>query len=83
MRRIDTHCHIVPPFYEDAVRAAGALNATLDREEPVPKDGDPLPPGWHHLFVSLTGLPLTRELGPDGRNTRGRRPVLFRRARHE
>ncbi len=44
------------------------MNVTLDREEPVPKDGDPVPPGWHHLYFAFPGLPLTRELGRDGRN---------------
>ncbi|MBL0173031.1 MAG: MaoC family dehydratase N-terminal domain-containing protein [Gemmatimonadaceae bacterium] len=41
-----------------------ALSATLDRQDPVPRVGDPLPPFWHRLFF----LPreLTRELAPDG-----------------
>jgi 3-methylfumaryl-CoA hydratase len=46
-----------------------ALSATLDRDDPAPKDGDPLPPLWHWLYF----LPLTRrsEIGPDGHARRG------------
>lgn len=46
-----------------------ALSATLDRDDPFPSDGDPLPPLWHWLFF----LPLHREseLGPDGHPKRG------------
>ena len=43
---------------------AQALSATLDRDDPQPKPGDPLPPLWHWLYF----LPLARqsEIGPDG-----------------
>jgi 3-methylfumaryl-CoA hydratase len=46
-----------------------ALSATLDRNDPPPQPGDPLPPLWHWLFF----LPIHRqsELGPDGHATRG------------
>ena len=46
-----------------------ALAATLDRDDPLPRDGDPLPPLWHWLYF----LPLHRqsELGPDGHPKRG------------
>ena len=46
-----------------------ALAATLDRDDPPPQDGDPLPPLWHWLYF----LPLHRqsELGPDGHARRG------------
>ncbi len=46
-----------------------ALSATLDREDPWPRDGDPLPPLWHWLYF----LPVHRqsELGPDGHPKRG------------
>ena len=46
-----------------------ALSATLDRDDPPPRPGDPLPPLWHWLYF----LPLHRqsELGPDGHARRG------------
>jgi 3-methylfumaryl-CoA hydratase len=49
--------------------AIAALSATLDREDPYPRDGEPLPPLWHWLYF----LPATRqsELGPDGHAKRG------------
>jgi 3-methylfumaryl-CoA hydratase len=50
----------------DQVTAApiAALSATLDRRDPFPRPGDPVPPLWHWLWF----LPLYRqsELGPDG-----------------
>src|SRR5258706_12760228 len=48
---------------------AAALAATLDREEPEPKPGDALPPGWHWLYF-LDARPAC-ELGPDGHPKRG------------
>src|SRR5438874_13254014 len=41
-----------------------ALAATLDRDDPPPVHGDPLPPLWHWLYF----LPVHRqsELGVDG-----------------
>jgi 3-methylfumaryl-CoA hydratase len=46
-----------------------ALAATLDRDDPFPRHGDPLPPFWHRLFF----LPICRasEIGPDGHPKRG------------
>src|SRR5258706_5291592 len=46
-----------------------ALSATLDRDDPLPRDGDPLPPIWHWLYF----LPIHRqsEIGPDGHAKRG------------
>lgn len=46
-----------------------ALAATLDRDDPWPKAGDPVPPGGHWLYF----LPFARasELGPDGHPKRG------------
>ena len=46
-----------------------AMSATLDRDDPPPRPGDPLPPLWHWLYF----LPLHRqsELGPDGHAKRG------------
>ena len=50
----------------DQVTAAPvrALSATLDRDDPEPAPGTPLPPLWHWLYF----LPRHRqsELGPDG-----------------
>src|SRR5689334_15093187 len=55
----------------DVVTAApvAALSATLDRDDPPPRAGDPLPPLWHWLYF----LPLARqsEIGPDGHAKRG------------
>lgn len=46
-----------------------ALAATLDRDDPAPQPGDPIPPCWHWLYF----LPLHRqsEIGPDGHPMRG------------
>jgi 3-methylfumaryl-CoA hydratase len=46
-----------------------ALSATLDRDDPFPRTGAPLPPLWHWLYF----LPIHRqsELGPDGHAKRG------------
>jgi 3-methylfumaryl-CoA hydratase len=46
-----------------------ALAATLDRDDPPPQRGDPLPPLWHWLYF----LPLDRQsaLGADGHAKRG------------
>jgi 3-methylfumaryl-CoA hydratase len=46
-----------------------ALSATLDRNDPFPRAGDPLPPFWHQLYF----LPICRqsEIGPDGHSKRG------------
>ena len=46
-----------------------ALAATLDRADPPPKAGDPVPPLWHWLYF----LPLYRqsEIGADGHAKRG------------
>jgi 3-methylfumaryl-CoA hydratase len=46
-----------------------ALSATLDRDDPEPRLGDPLPPLWHWLYF----LPRDRQsdLAPDGHAHRG------------
>ena len=46
-----------------------ALGATLDREDPAPRNGDMLPPLWHWLYF----LPIYRhsDAGPDGHMRRG------------
>jgi 3-methylfumaryl-CoA hydratase len=55
----------------DQITAApiAALSATLDRDDPDPRPGDPLPPLWHWLYF----LPRDRhsELAPDGHAHRG------------
>ena len=52
-----------------AANPVQALAATLDRDDPVPRSGDPVPPCWHWLYF----LPLHRqsELGADGHPKRG------------
>lgn len=46
-----------------------ALSATLDRDDPAPAAGTPLPPLWHWMYF----LPHARasEIGPDGHPKRG------------
>jgi 3-methylfumaryl-CoA hydratase len=46
-----------------------ALAATLDRDDPAPQAGDPLPPPWHWTLC----LPAARQsaIGPDGHPARG------------
>lgn len=46
-----------------------ALAATLDRDDPVPKAGDAIPPGWHWLYFLETAR--ASELGRDGHPKRG------------
>jgi 3-methylfumaryl-CoA hydratase len=50
----------------DCVTAAplAGLSATLDRDDPVPRPGDTLPPLAHWLY--FTPLARASELGPDG-----------------
>jgi len=61
--RTESHADVV------TTTPVAALAATLDRDDPPPRDGDPLPPLWHWLYF----LPLARqsELGPDGHPKRG------------
>ena len=46
-----------------------ALQATLDRDDPLPRPGDVLPKLWHWLYF----LPIARasQIGPDGHPKRG------------
>lgn len=46
-----------------------ALSATLDRNDTLPRPGDPVPPAWHWLYF----LPMARqsEIGADGHPQRG------------
>jgi 3-methylfumaryl-CoA hydratase len=55
----------------DEVTAApiAALAATLDRADPPPTAGTPVPPLWHWLF--FTPLAPQSEIGPDGHAKRG------------
>ncbi len=46
-----------------------SLSATLDREDPEPQRGTPLPPLWHWLY--FLPHPLARDIGPDGHAKRG------------
>jgi len=46
-----------------------ALSATLDREDPEPQPGDPLPSLWHWLF--FLDRHRASDLGPDGHARRG------------
>ncbi|HXF66526.1 MAG TPA: MaoC family dehydratase N-terminal domain-containing protein [Burkholderiales bacterium] len=48
---------------------AAALAATLDRDDPAPTAGEPLPPGWHWLY--FLEARRASELGPDGHCRRG------------
>ena len=52
-----------------SAQAVAALAATLDRDDPAPQPGAPLPPPWHWMFFN----PAVRaaELGPDGHPRRG------------
>ena len=45
------------------------LSATLDREDPMPKMGDPLPVGWHQLLFPR--IVRRSQIGPDGHPARG------------
>lgn len=69
--------------YHDLVTAMQVqkLIATLDRGEPVPTEGDPVPEGWHSIFFPK--LPFTRDLGRDGmikeiEDWQGRAPLPIR-----
>ncbi len=46
-----------------------AWNATLDRDDPFPQEGDPVPPSFH--WTLFTPLVRQSELGPDGHAKRG------------
>ena len=45
------------------------LSATLDRNDPMPKVGDPLPIGWHQLLFPR--VVRRSQIGPDGHPARG------------
>ncbi len=52
-----------------SANAVAGLSATLDRDDPAPRDGDPLPPMWHWVLFAPTVR--RSELGPDGHPARG------------
>jgi 3-methylfumaryl-CoA hydratase len=52
-----------------AARPLVSMSACLDREDPSPKDGDPVPPGWHWLYFLPTYR--TSECGYDGHEKLG------------
>ena len=45
------------------------LSATLDRDDPMPKFGDPLPLGWHQLLFPR--IVRHSQVGADGHPARG------------
>ncbi|MCC7487250.1 MAG: MaoC family dehydratase N-terminal domain-containing protein [Burkholderiales bacterium] len=51
------------------VPAVHRLAATLDRDEPMPKAGDPLPIGWHTILFPR--VVRQSQIGPDGHPRRG------------
>ena len=51
------------------IPAVHRLAATLDREEPMPKIGDPLPIGWHSLLFPR--VVRQSQIGADGHPKRG------------
>ena len=51
------------------IPAVHRLAATLDREDPMPKSGDPLPIGWHQIFFPR--VVRHSQIGPDGHPARG------------
>ena len=51
------------------VPAVDRLSATLDRDDPFPKIGDPLPVGWHSILFPR--VVRHSQIGPDGHPQRG------------
>jgi 3-methylfumaryl-CoA hydratase len=51
------------------VPAVHRLAATLDRDDPMPKIGDPLPVGWHAILFPR--VVRHAQIGPDGHPQRG------------
>ncbi|MEX2650069.1 MAG: MaoC family dehydratase N-terminal domain-containing protein [Alphaproteobacteria bacterium] len=58
-------------FDEDAIAPgpAARLSATLDRDDPAPVAGDPLPPAWHWLY--FLAAPRAGLVSADGRGAEG------------
>ena len=51
------------------IPAIHRLSATLDRDDPMPKPGDPLPVGWHAILFPR--VVRHSQIGPDGHPQRG------------
>lgn len=51
------------------IPAVHRLAATLDREDPFPRNGDPLPPGWHQILFPR--VVRHSQIGADGHPERG------------
>lgn len=51
------------------VPAVHRLAATLDRDDPMPQAGDPLPAGWH--VILFPRVVRQSQIGPDGHPQRG------------
>ncbi len=51
------------------IPAVSRLAATLDRDDPLPRNGDPLPIGWH--FILFPRVARQSQLGADGNPQRG------------
>lgn len=51
------------------IPAVHRLAATLDRDDPMPRNGDPLPIGWH--FILFPRVVRQSQLGTDGHPQRG------------
>lgn len=51
------------------IPAVYRLSATLDRDDPMPKFGDPMPIGWHQLLFPR--IVRHSQVGPDGHPARG------------
>jgi 3-methylfumaryl-CoA hydratase len=51
------------------IPAVHRLAATLDRDDPMPKFGDPLPPGWHAMLFPR--VVRQSQIGHDGHPARG------------
>ena len=51
------------------IPAVHRLAATLDRDDPMPRNGDPLPIGWH--FTLFPRVARQSQLGGDGNPQRG------------
>jgi 3-methylfumaryl-CoA hydratase len=51
------------------VPAVHRLSATLDRDDPMPKSGDPLPAGWYTILFPR--VVRQSQVGPDGHPLRG------------
>ncbi len=51
------------------VPAVNRLSATLDRDDPFPRMGDPLPVGWHAILFPR--IVRHSQIGPDGHPQRG------------